>query len=443
MNKHFGHRLLDSRWLLLIGFGPLLFLPLIAFVSVRAQLAGANQQSANLRSRYLRRNQLLNQLRTEVVNGGSDLRNYLLEPNEASAQLQRAKALETRTHSLKLLDAPELKENATLYQSFIDGYHSYWRTMEPVLHWTSAQRKADGFRFIRDEGSVKRSEILDLATQIGNWNEEQLANGASEIQVLFEGVRRDLELRMALFLVVGIALACLIYWRIVSLEHQASDRFDQVELAREESRELAARLLSVQEEERKRIARELHDEVAQNLSAVRVGLERTLRVLPAGSRELAAAEIQELDRLTERTLKFTREMSQSLRPSMLDDLGLSPALGWLAKEWNRRSAARVELDAEGDLEDLDEETRICVFRVVQEALNNAITHGEATELRIRLSRGETKLLVSIQDNGKSFDVNREKGMGILGMSERVENLGGKFSIVSRAGVGTVVMAELN
>ena len=434
--------MLDSRWLLLIGFGPLLLLPLIAFVSARSQLADASRQGSSVRTRYLRRNQLLNELRSDVVNSGSDLRNYLLEPDDDAAQLHRAKALKTRTHALSLLSAIELKQNATLYRQFADGYDSYWRTMEPVLHWDAARRKAEGFRFIRDQGSAKRSEILDLAAQIGAWNELQLASGADEIQRLFEGVRNDLEIRMALFLFVGIALACLVYWRIVGLERQASERFVQVELARSESRELSSRLLTVQEEERKRIARELHDEVAQNLSAVRVGLERTLRMLPPGSRELAAAEVQELDRLTERTLKFTREMSQSLRPSMLDDLGLSPALLWLAKEWKRRSAAHVELDTDDDLEDLDEETRLCVFRIVQEALNNALTHGEATAVRIRLNRDAGRLLVSIQDNGKSFDVDREKGMGILGMNERVENLGGKFSIVSRAGVGTVVMAEL-
>ncbi|WP_162179982.1 sensor histidine kinase [Bryobacter aggregatus] len=442
MSKQFGQRLLDSRWLLLIGFGALLLWPLIAFLSARSQLTAANNQSRTVRARYLRRNQLLNELRGDVVNGGSDLRNYLLEPDDNAALLHRTKALATRTHALSLLAATELKENATLYRKFVEGYESYWHTMEPVLHWNAAHRKMDGFRFIRDEGSAKRGEILALAAQIGAWNEEQLASSADEIQHLFEGVRSDLELRIGLFLIAGIALACLVYWRIVSLERQASERFGQVEQARAESRELSGRLLNVQEEERRRIARELHDEVAQNLSAVRVGLERTLRVLPPGSRELASEEVRELERLTERTLKFTREMSQSLRPSMLDDLGLAPALRWLAKEWQRRSTARVEVETEEDLEDLGEETRICVFRVVQEALNNALNHGAASEVRIRANRDAGKLLVSIQDNGKSFDVDREKGMGILGMSERVENLGGRFSIVSSEGVGTVVMAEL-
>lgn len=127
---------------------------------------------------------------------------------------------------------------------------------------------------------------------------------------------------------------------------------------------------------------------------------------------------------------------------MLDDLGLVPALRWLAREWQKRSRAVVEVEASEEFDGLEEDARICVFRVAQEAVSNAITHGNAKSVRIRASQSEGRLLVSIQDDGLSFDVQQAKGMGILGMTERVEKLGGKFSIVSRQGVGSVVMAEL-
>ena len=100
------------------------------------------------------------------------------------------------------------------------------------------------------------------------------------------------------------------------------------------------------------------------------------------------------------------------------------------------------MEASEEFDELPEVSRICVFRIAQEALSNAVTHSGAKTVMLRASQNEGKLLISIQDDGKSFDVEREKGMGILGMTERVEKLGGKFSIASKPGVGTVVMAEL-
>jgi signal transduction histidine kinase len=167
-----------------------------------------------------------------------------------------------------------------------------------------------------------------------------------------------------------------------------------------------------------------------------------LRKLPEEARTSIGAEAHQMGTLTDETLKLTRNLSLLLRPSMLDDLGLVPALRWLAREWQKRSTANVEVEASEELDGLAEATRICVFRVAQEAVSNAIMHGQAKSVRIRASQSEGRLLVSIQDNGLSFDVEKEKGMGILGMHERVEKLGGKFSIASRPGVGSVVMAEL-
>lgn len=155
------------------------------------------------------------------------------------------------------------------------------------------------------------------------------------------------------------------------------------------------------------------------------------------------ADLKALRDLTEESLKQTRSLSLSLRPSMLDDLGLTPALRWLAREWTRRSGCDVTVNSTEDLDTLDEDSRICIFRIAQEAVSNAIRHGEATRVVIRASQQSGRLLVSIQDNGKSFDTEHEKGMGIIGMAERVEKIGGNFSIVSKKGVGTVVMAELS
>ncbi len=428
--------------MLLAGFGSLLLLPSIAFYWTREELSRANREIEVLRTSYLRANRLLNDLKTDVINGGTYLRNFLLEPSGLAAESQRAELLETRGHAMKILAARELQQGGVVYQSFVSAYNDYWETIEPVLEWDASKRKARGYTFLREEAFARRTAILSLAAKIGAWNEEQLKQGENEMKALFDEVKASQLRSMLVFLLAGIALASFVYWRITTLEREASERLIQAEDAREEARGLSARLLAVQEEERKAISRELHDGVAQNLSALRLGIEQMLRRLPEEARTSIEAEAREMGKLTDETLKLTRNLSLLLRPSMLDDLGLVPALRWLAREWEKRSKAIVEVEASEELDGLQEATRICVFRVAQEAVSNAIMHGNAKSVRIRASQSEGRLLVSIQDDGLSFDVQKDKGMGILGMNERVEKLGGKFSIASRPGVGSVVMAEL-
>lgn len=417
-------------------------MPWVAFLFAQSELARANHAIETVKSKYLMTNKLLNELRNDVIIGGTQLRDFLLEPDPGAANLHRGELTQTRNHAKGLLRAKELQEGGLAYASFVAAYDEYWETIEPVLEWDAQKRKVAGYPFLRDEVFARRSAMLGMATRIGTWNEDQLAGGTKEMEALFEEVKYSLQRSMIIFVLVGLGLAVFVYLKVSDLENEALKRLEQAEHAREESRELSAKLLAVQEEERKSISRELHDEVAQNLSALQLGMQALFRRLPEGVRGSIEPEALELGRLAEETLKSTRNLSLILRPSMLDDLGLVPALRWLAREWKRRSNVAIEVEASQELDGLSEATRLCVFRVAQEAVNNAILHGEAKHVKIRANQGEQGLLVSIQDDGRSFDTEKDKGMGILGMTERVEKLGGKLSIASKPGVGTVVMAEL-
>lgn len=442
MDRKFKKRLQESRLLLLAGFGSLLLMPAIAFYWSGEELGRGSREIRAARVTYFEINKLLNDLKMDVINDGTYLRDFLLEPRADAADLQRTEVIHARAHAMQILSAKQLQESGAAYQSFVAAYEEYWRTIEPVLAWDAQKRRTDGYAFLRAEAFARRTAMLELAAKIGLWNEEQLVAGEREIQKIFRDVQDSQRRSVLAFLLAGLGLASFVYWRITKLEGQAAERLEQAEAAREEARGLSARLLAVQEEERKAISRELHDGVAQNLSALRLGMEEMVRKLPEESRGLVELEAEELRQLADETLKLTRNLSLLLRPSMLDDLGLAPALRWLAREWQKRSGVVVDVEASEELDGLEEAARICVFRVVQEAVANAVTHGKANALKIRASQKDGRLLVSIQDDGKSFDAMKEKGMGILGMTERVEKLGGKFSIVSKEGVGTVVMAEL-
>src|SRR5581483_10885285 len=198
---------------------------------------------------------------------------------------------------------------------------------------------------------------------------------------LFSRFRRSLIGLLALTLVCGTLLATISIRRILRLEEISAGRFEEAEQAREALRDLSARLIAVQESERRSLSRELHDEVGQSLSALLLGLGNVAALL-RDSNEDARAQLQDLRRLAERTVAVVRDMSLLLRPSMLDDLGLIPAVQWQAREVSRTKNLRVQVQAGSISEDLSDEQRTCVYRVVQEALHNITRHAKAKSVRI-------------------------------------------------------------
>jgi signal transduction histidine kinase len=137
---------------------------------------------------------------------------------------------------------------------------------------------------------------------------------------------------------------------------------------------------------------------------------------------------------------MVRNLALGLRPSMLDDLGLEPALKWQAKEFTRRSGIAVEFQTDGFLENVPEEMRTCVYRVVQESLTNCARHSRAKTVRIDLHGGLTEVSLTVRDDGVGFDPTRSngRGLGLIGIEERVHELGGEVAVESQPGKGTVL-----
>jgi signal transduction histidine kinase len=223
------------------------------------------------------------------------------------------------------------------------------------------------------------------------------------------------------------------------LEREAKARYEEVEEAHGELRKLSSRLVTAQEEERRNLSRELHDEIGQSMSAMLVELGR-LEAAPDS--ETRGERLASVRRLAESSVGMVRNMALLLRPSMLDDLGLIAALRWQAREVTRRSGLKVKMAADDITEDLPDTYRTCLYRVVQEALNNCAQHSQATQVRVVVHRDQDGLQVTVQDDGIGFEPSREKGMGLLGMEERVERLGGRFSINSKPGSGTILRIQL-
>jgi signal transduction histidine kinase len=172
------------------------------------------------------------------------------------------------------------------------------------------------------------------------------------------------------------------------------------------------------------------------LTALRMELGRVerSRMWDAASRAVALAESK---KLTETMVRTVRDLALGLRPSMLDDLGLKPALEWHARDFSRRYGVPIDLTVEGDLTSLPEPHRTCVYRVIQEALTNCARHSSAKHIEVTVRGGERLVDVSVSDDGVGMDETRKtRGLGLLGIGERVREIDGTFSIESRGGAGT-------
>jgi signal transduction histidine kinase len=234
-------------------------------------------------------------------------------------------------------------------------------------------------------------------------------------------------------------LAILTVARTLRLERELERRLDENARARADLQELSARLLRAQENERRSLARELHDEVGQSLSAILMEAESAVCADEAREKH---DHLQSIRTLAERTVNEVRDLALLLRPSMLDDFGLVPALNWHARETAKRTGLKITVSADEDTDNLPEEHKTCVYRLVQEALNNSARHGNARSVEVAVKREDRRVLFSVRDDGAGFDPHLVRGMGLLGMEERVRRLGGILHINSELGRGTLVSAEL-
>ncbi|MBI3200856.1 MAG: PAS domain-containing protein [Myxococcales bacterium] len=206
-------------------------------------------------------------------------------------------------------------------------------------------------------------------------------------------------------------------------------------------RELAVALQNVREEEGKRIARELHDELGQAMTALQLDLGWLERHLPTGASELhqrlAAARA-----LIDENLQLARRLSSELRPALLDDLGLPAAMGWLCREFEGRTAIRCTLHVPEGPGALTEPQRTALFRVLQEALTNVARHARAEQVEVRLDLGPGGAVLGVHDDGVGIPEGSPRGLGMLGMQERLRAVGGELEVERRPGGGTAVRARL-
>ncbi|MDX2039651.1 MAG: sensor histidine kinase [Acidobacteriota bacterium] len=240
----------------------------------------------------------------------------------------------------------------------------------------------------------------------------------------------------------GVTLAA-----IVALDRTMSERRrveQELKKSHQQLRELAARLDNVREEERASVSREIHDEIGQVLTGLKIEAKLFSKEIQSTHPHLFV-RAQEMMMLIDRSMLKMRDIATELRPSILDTLGLLAAIEWQAESFEEQTGIRCKLNSNIGDEKFDGDLETAVFRIFQESLTNVLRHSEATEVEIEFDRKDKKLALIVRDNGKGIstdDLNKPHSLGILGMHERALNFHGIISVAGKPKTGTIVSLSL-
>jgi signal transduction histidine kinase len=431
------------RAVLLLSFGGLLIFLFYSGISALQTLRKLHEVEESVRRKSLERERVLTTVIISTNIYSDHMEEFLLSSQqpEEDATSEVSKQADAARSALQSYPADRSPEE----QALIQQLETYLVTQESLISssktWKPEERQSRAQQVIHEEIIPRRREFVAIAQKVELLNDGQTLAAEQGGFVQFDQLQNRLTRMLILALTSGLLLAIGSAIYILRLERQAALRYTELAHSRHELQELSTRLVDAQETERRSISRELHDEVGQALGLLLLDAGRLSKQL-ASSDEKGQETVQRIKTLAERTLQEVRNMALLLRPSMLDDLGLVAAVEWYAREMSRRGETEVEVRSENVTEDLTDEVKLCVYRVVQEALNNAQRHAHAKNVAVELTQADGAIRVKIADDGSGFDAKRTRGMGLLGMEERVKRLGGKITVESQPGTGTTIEAEL-
>jgi signal transduction histidine kinase len=429
-----------------VGLAALLLVVIVSVLTASRRADEIYNQLEALNAHHREVDTRLRRLRADVHLSGIFIRDYLLDAEREHALDYRESLLQFRRDNIAtLLQLRTLVTNEE-ERARIDNLQAklddYWEVFEPLFDWTAVEKSTQSFRFLRREVLPRREAALAIAQDIEQFNNANLAAQRAEVTRRFDSFQRGLRALLWQSLALGVLVALTAVIRLRIVERRTVEQRLHAEEAERQLRELSQQLVATQEEERKKLSRELHDHVGQMLTALRMELGRIDRVRGPVAAEIPAA-VAECRQLVDNVVRTVRDLSLGLRPSMLDDFGLQPALEWHIRDVTRRYGLTVDLTTHGDLDTLPEPHRICIYRIVQEALTNCVRHARATRVQVQLDRRGDALEASVSDDGSGFEqVPRPAGLGLRGIEERVRDLKGSVTVTTAPRGGTTIRVVL-
>jgi signal transduction histidine kinase len=434
---------LTIRAALLAGLVLTLGLWLFAGYQVTLRLQEAQREGAAASTRYLQAQELLASVRTQALVASALVREALLDPDARSTASHR----ENITRACDAIDSQLAR-----YVPFVGSPSERERVgrlrgeIREFRAATDAALATDSSEWSRNAAVLMRRFMPRREAAIRISEEVQALNRAAfiEQQQAVNGMQSNLQQQVwtvfGLTLAISLAIGWFAFRHSARLERRLTEQRAREEQTAVDLQRLSARLLHAQEDEQRRIARELHDEVGQMLSAVKMELTVAGRRLErtGSAADLLADALSSADS----ALRTVRDLSHLLHPSALDDLGLVAALESHLADFRRRHGLVVDFAHEGFQSRRGDETERAIYRIVQEALTNVARHSHARAVRVRLSETTSTCRLVVEDDGIGFDVadaerpGRRRGLGLLGIRERVSQLRGTVTIESGAAGGT-------
>jgi signal transduction histidine kinase len=441
---------LTIKTALALGFSLTLGVWLFTGYYFTRRMSSVEADAAAISVRYMRAQERLSNVNGQVLLTSVYLRDALLEANPVAMATQRRLLEDTYDELDRELDeyvpvmdsAAEREQVARLRQEV----SAFRATTHEVLGSDRVRSPVEARAILNTKVVPRRESVIRVTEDVRALNRSAFVEQQHAIAELHRVAdRRSWQwLGATLAVSLGIGLLATAYATRLegSLKHQRA-------VEAQNSRHLqllSAKLITAQEEERQSIARELHDEVGQVLTAIKVELAVAQRrlALSGGAPEL----LEDVQAIADSALHSVRDISHLLHPALLDDLGLPAAVDWYLQSVSKRHGVAVDLQQHGMTKRLLPEIELAAYRVVQEALTNVVRHAQATSCRVVMRRIGDRLEITIQDNGRGFDPDLiaeagvRKGLGLLGMRERAGQLKGTVRVQSAPGEGTRVKVEL-
>jgi signal transduction histidine kinase len=434
------------RRILLVGFSTIFTVWLISAFVLSRRVIDADHRVVSITTKFAESEEVLSAIRERVLLTSVLVRDAALGGAEGVVR-QREQLQHIRTdverrlgQFLPYVDSAAEREHWARLRAELD---EYWASLEPLL--TGQVAGSGAHDFLRGTAIPKHELVLRISEDLRILNQDGLREQQAAVTELHRGVRNRIWWTGGLTAVFGFAVALIALKHTGRLESWIRQQHQQEREHKRELQRLSGELEDAQENERRKIARDLHDEIGQALMTINLDLAQVHR-----SGQLCgaqAAALAEARASTDQAIKTVRDLSQLLHPPMLDDFGLAITLDAYVRGFSERSGVRAEIILDRMDTRVPADVEVCAYRIVQEALTNVAKHAQAATCRVYLQRLPHSLLVTVEDDGKGMTVAGgetpgRRGVGLVSVRERVSRAGGTVHIDSLLGKGTRLTAEL-
>jgi signal transduction histidine kinase len=412
------------------------------------RMAAVEKESTEVTARYLEAQEHLTMIRSQVLVASVYVRDALLETDRQLLPRYESQIEETYQRidaALRdyqpVIDSTQGHASVERLRREIDGFREM---TAQVIARTKMGGVADVRALLNQNLVPRREAAIRVSEEVQGLNRAAFVQHQTDITQIHRLAERRTWQQIGFALLASLGIAMVFSFYAGRLEARLLAQMQTNEHNTRYLQHLSTRLIGAQEEERRTVARELHDEVGQALTAVQVELSVAQRRLKAAGH--APSLLGDAEAITHGALQTVRDISQLLHPALLDDLGLAAAIEWQARTFEARHGIRVDVQQDGLTRRLPREVELAAYRIVQEALTNVAKHSRASSCRITVRRQEANLDVVVEDDGRGFEpgdvTESQRGLGLVGMRERAALLSGRIAFESSGGTGTRVEVRL-